>query len=223
MGKPREFTVVVVGADPRVLQLFREKMNPKTVSVVGKMPTNGEATIVVWTGGADIAPALYGQSPMEGIKWDEERDFREEEMWEAVGENKDILKIGICRGAQFLHAMNGGSLFQDVDNHTNGTHPAYDMVSKSVIEVTSTHHQQLKDTFGGELLAFANVSRVKRSAKTAWSSDAFQDIEVLWHSKTSCMCFQPHPEYSHKPTEDLFWRVLEEKAPPIKTMYRGAE
>jgi hypothetical protein len=33
---------------------------------------------------------------------------------------------------------------------------------------------------------------------------------VLYYPKTRSLCFQPHPEWGHKETEDLFFDLIEE-------------
>ena len=75
--------------------------------------TIDEADLVVFGGGADISPELYGQEPLPQTYFDEDRDTHEIWAYNKCVTSK-IPMFGICRGAQFLHAMNGGKLWQDV-------------------------------------------------------------------------------------------------------------
>lgn len=65
-------------------------------------------------GGEDIDPVLYAEEPHELLgAVDKERDRTESLLarW-ALAENKPIMAI--CRGAQMLNVVAGGSLFQDI-------------------------------------------------------------------------------------------------------------
>ena len=68
--------------------------------------------LVVMTGGADVAPARYGEANEKS--WpDEKRDeFDFALMSACVAERKPIL--GICRGCQLVNVFFGGSLVQDL-------------------------------------------------------------------------------------------------------------
>lgn len=68
---------------------------------------------IVIGGGSDIDPGLYGQGSDEISPMDPERDAFEVEMIEhALRTHLPIL--GICRGAQLINVVLGGSLFGDI-------------------------------------------------------------------------------------------------------------
>jgi len=68
---------------------------------------------VVISGGHDIEPVLYAESPAVEKRYDRERDtFESTVIRRAFAESLPIL--GICRGAQLLNVCRGGSLFQDL-------------------------------------------------------------------------------------------------------------
>ena len=105
--------------------------------------------LMVFTGGEDVNPALYGEKPHVSTRFNEKRDRFERQVWT---DYKDIPKIGICRGGQFLNVMNGGEMWQDVDKH--GVSAGHDMANlvdlggtkfhrDYVLNVTSTHHQMM--------------------------------------------------------------------------------
>ena len=62
------------------------------------------ADIVMFTGGEDVTPALYGAKAHPATYCDPERDEYETEMFKKV--RSDQFVIGICRGSQFLCVMN---------------------------------------------------------------------------------------------------------------------
>lgn len=97
-----------------------------------------DAQIVLFTGGEDVSPSLYGCTPHSTTHSNLQRDLREKEIFEKVSPNQ--LCVGVCRGSQFLCVMNGGLLVQDVGYHgVFGTHAIYNEVNQ--FEITSTHHQ----------------------------------------------------------------------------------
>ena len=165
------------------------------------------ADIIVFSGGEDINPELYGQKRLavtKGINYT--RDDRCETLYETY---KDKPKIGICRGAQFLNVQCGGSMYQDVNNHGK----AHDVYSPDFQhhfgEVTSTHHQMMIPAHDAEIIAVAKISsRRVRDGGTFVAGYFTNDYEVLYYPKENCLCFQPHPEYGHQNTEELFWAVV---------------
>lgn len=68
---------------------------------------------VVIGGGADIAVALYDPLEVEVVPPDPARDAFEIEVIEHAIE-EDVPLLGICRGAQLLNVVQGGSLLRDV-------------------------------------------------------------------------------------------------------------
>lgn len=99
-----------------------------------------EADLVVFSGGADINPALYGDPVHPMTHYSSQRDHLEwEAMKKAVALNKKIW--GTCRGAQLMCAYNGGKLIQHM------SHPSYHMFTNvtdgNQYPITSAHHQML--------------------------------------------------------------------------------
>lgn len=149
-----------------------------------------EADLLCFTGGADVSPGLYGEENV-GSYCSPERDKYEEQVFDWAYAH-DVPMVGICRGGQFLNVMNGGKMWQDVDNHAiSGTHKA---VCKywGEIMVSSTHHQMMRTGAGGELIAYANLSSYKLNDKGG--SRDLCDVEVVHYKDTKSLCYQPHPE-----------------------------
>lgn len=178
-----------------------------------RSPTIEEADAICWAGGADIDPMLYGEAPIEGTYFDPTQD---EEDIDAYVRAEGKFLIGICRGAQLLHVMNGGSLWQDVDNHW-GTHSCVDVRSKRLLQVSSLHHQMLRPNDNMEIVATATEATFKKAEKEGmridgpdqYLTDRFKDIEVAWYPNTRSLCFQPHPEYDGScSTREYFYSLI---------------
>jgi len=150
---------------------------------------------VVFAGGADLDPALYGQEPhpeTTGLR--PERDAAELPLVRAALE-RDLPLLGICRGMQLLSVVRGGSLVQHLpeavghDRHrpASGVYGLHEVrlepgsrvhrILGDRVSVPSYHHQGLASP--GELTV------------TGWADDgtpeAVEDegrrfaVGVLWH------------------------------------------
>lgn len=69
---------------------------------------------LLFTGGNDISPSLYEEEPDPACG--ELCPRRDELEYALLSEalNRDVPLLGICRGAQFINAALGGSLYQDI-------------------------------------------------------------------------------------------------------------
>jgi gamma-glutamyl-gamma-aminobutyrate hydrolase PuuD len=118
---------------------------------------------LVLTGGVDVAPELYGETPHPSVSAvNAERDlFETTILRNALA--RDLPVLGICRGLQLLNVVRGGSLIQDIPSETASaiSHDppgqARDAIAHSVeivpgtvlsgllgagsLEVNSFHHQ----------------------------------------------------------------------------------
>lgn len=158
-----------------------------------------DADIVLFTGGEDVDPSLYGCERHMTTSSNIARDLKEKEIFEQV--RSDQLCLGICRGSQFLCVMNGGKLIQNVSRHAMfGTHQIiYNGMSDRRYEITSTHHQMQypfnlpKNDYS--VLYFAS----RRS--DYYEGDGIQEPpcepEVVYYQvegKPKCLAIQGHPE-----------------------------
>lgn len=185
--------VYVIGPDYQTRRMFREK----NYLLVNDLKN---ADIVVFTGGSDISPAYYGESLKHPKTYcDPERDFTEKKIYKFCVKHGKKL-VGICRGGQFLNVMNGGKMWQHVNNHaTSKPHKAYTTYtdgSKREIMVTSTHHQMMiPHPERGRVLLTANESTTIEYPNGSPAKNNGDDVEVVWYPGTDSLCFQPHPEY----------------------------
>lgn len=156
------------------------------------------ADLVVFTGGTDVSPELYGESPYRrNYSYNTARDNRERAIFIRAVE-KRIPIVGICRGAQFLSVMNGGKIIQDVTGHDK-SHRVLTQTG-SEFHVNSTHHQMM------------NTQQCARAQILAWApglSDYYQngsykekprpnitikEPEMVWFPDSISLACQWHPE-----------------------------
>lgn len=161
-----------------------------------------EADIVLFTGGMpDVSPAMYGETPHSTTMPDPEADMRDILVFmEAV--TLGVPMVGVCRGAQFGHVMNGGKLFQHVDGHQKA-HEIFIRGGRSLgdsyLDASSLHHQMCvpNEKGGMEILAEAYEATGKwLNEKTYTSSHTDLDVEAFWYPETAFLGFQGHPEYA---------------------------
>lgn len=195
--------VYVVGGDNAVASMFKRRgwecADNKVV-----------ADLFCFTGGADVSPCLYGEKSHPTTGSNMHRDFKE------IGEfsyalNKNIPMVGICRGAQFLNVMNGGKMWQDVSEHavwdTHGLKKRGLDIDNIEYQVTSTHHQMMRASDDGIILAMStHICHVESYDEQG----SVYGTEVVLYEKNKCLCFQPHPEYNGAAddTEALFFDML---------------
>ena len=156
-----------------------------------------DADFVVFTGGADVNPAYYGESPQPYTVVDNKRDLNSLHVYMmALGHNKPM--VGICRGAQFLTVMAGGKLRQHVLGHCGPHTITFD--SGQVVKVASTHHQMMNlESTLHVLIAWADIVGEK-------------DPEIVYYPEINALACQPHPEYPESSPEfvDLFFGLVED-------------
>jgi gamma-glutamyl-gamma-aminobutyrate hydrolase PuuD len=159
----------------------------------------GKDDVILFGGGADISPTLYGQKPnrytgagnvLSG------RDKAEKILFEHA-QKVGAKSLGICRGAQLVCALSGGSLIQHVTNHGNSA--GHDMKTNDgqIIHVCSVHHQMMNPfNTEHELIGWA-----KDNISTCYLVENDKQVEVkvepevVWFPKTQALGIQYHPEF----------------------------
>jgi len=68
---------------------------------------------ILLTGGLDVDPALYGETPHPTTETAPDRDRFEVPLSKAAVE-RDVPVLAICRGVQVLNVASGGTLVQDI-------------------------------------------------------------------------------------------------------------
>ena len=158
-----------------------------------------EADIVLFTGGEDVDPSLYGCKKHPTTHSNIQRDLEEKAVFEQVKPHQ--LCLGICRGSQFLCVMNGGLLVQNVRGHaTFGTHQIGSNDHYDVYEITSTHHQMqypfTLDSHEYDTLWYASPRRSEYYEGDQICDLPYEPEIVLYHveGKPRCLAIQGHPE-----------------------------
>lgn len=159
-----------------------------------------DSDLVLFTGGYDVNPKLYGHAPHPATMFNTTCDIIDAQHHElATREGKPM--VGICRGGQFLNVCNGGTMVQHCLGHATGAkHQAYDTTTGATIDVTSTHHQMMIPAKHGVVVATANEATCKEVMEDGAVKDIndtmVDDIEVVLYRDSNSLCFQPHPEFN---------------------------
>lgn len=167
---------------------------------------------VVFSGGADICPMLYGQPKIIGTNYNLGRDLEEMALLKRLPSK--MPKIGICRGGQLLNVAAGGTMWQDVDRHAGSAHTAIVTHTGEVVTVNSLHHQMMRPgDLGTVILKADTVATIRTDAdvkeKRADAGETeWVEPEAIYYPFMKALCFQPHPEYGHEPTLNIFARLL---------------
>lgn len=211
-------TVLVVGGFPSIQRMFVHH---------GWVPVDDvdDADLVQFCGGSDVYPGMYGETPLPETRFDTERDIYEKAMFE-LALSKGLAMTGICRGAQFLHVMNKGKLWQHVIGHANGTnHLAFldcslfsnpnkmaKQLKANTVTVSSTHHQMMREGPGKVVMTAIKAVSKATPERTLVGLGKEPDVEAVWHETTRSFCYQPHPEYfaPTDPCQVLYFQCIKD-------------
>jgi len=168
-------------------------------------PNEEGITFALFTGGADVNPEYYNENRGNQTGINIRRDVIEEEFFNSLPDG--LLKLGICRGSQFLTVMSGGKLIQHVTGHGNSHY--INTSDNEIIEVTSTHHQMMypfnMDKSNYKILAsateFLSEKYLNGDNVSIDIPDDFEECEVVYYNNTNSLCIQGHPEFAHASNE----------------------
>ena len=177
--------------------------NYKSQKALIKAVKDGSYSIVVFTGGTDVNPHLYGEAPEpETGEPDCGRDRVESEIFKAA-KDAGVPMLGVCRGAQFLTVMNGGKLRQHISGHAGRSHEVkWKCRGEAIFTLaTSTHHQCMLPTFSSKPYVVLGVS----------THDGV--VEAVYWDDSRCLCIQGHPEYVTRDTQfrQVFEALMKER------------
>lgn len=171
-----------------------------------------DADIAIFTGGEDVHPIFYGEDVLSTTMSNLRRDKREIKVFRSLP--LTMPKVGICRGAQFLNVMSGGSMYQHVDGHL-GSHEidGEDWILDKKIKVSSTHHQMMRPSDEAWVMWTAQETRSvhtdSETIDTSHNAD-FVETELCYYTHTNSLCCQPHPEYEgYKELTEAFFVTID--------------
>lgn len=177
---------------------------PVTADPATTAATLERADGLLLTGGVDINPAMFGQTPVKGLgQIDAPLDVMELAAARAALEmGKPIL--GICRGIQILAVACSGSLYQDLPSQKPGainhgpnvaknvvTHPVkivkpsllHDILGLDEIMINSKHHQAVDQPPPGfEVSAQAADGVIEALEKPGYP----WLLGLQWHPEGTC-------------------------------------
>jgi GMP synthase-like glutamine amidotransferase len=173
-----------------------------------------DSDLVLFTGGEDINPAIYGAEPHPSVShWSPHRDAHECEAFvRATRLGKPM--VGICRGAQLFCALMGGKLVQ------HQRHPSIHMIDTfdgKKITVTSAHHQRqfpfLLPANEYRILGWCDLSPF------SWGEDGedliclggkrLPEVEIAFYPRLRALGIQSHPEWAYPCTHRWEERYVE--------------
>ena len=193
MDYPQLYHDIYVAGDAYDQKMFAEMF---VRAKCKRADTPEKADIVIFTGGADVNPILYGEVPHPSVSYDAKRDEEDIKLFEYCF-NAGVPMVGICRGAQFINVMMGGKLIQHLDNHQR-VHRLWDVKNKKlIVNASSVHHQAVlpNKAAGMEILADAMMSKERWFNDKDHEKGFGTDIEAYWMRDICALGFQGHPEY----------------------------
>lgn len=192
------------------INLLNERYN---VIVIDAFNYNNEKLdLVLFTGGEDVDPGYYNENKGKFTGVNKSRDDKESRYMFYPEYTKNVPKLGICRGSQFLTVMSGASLIQHVNGHAIGQlHPIIinGIYDNLVVDITSTHHQMMfpyslpKDNYEiiGTSSKFLSNTYLNGNDKEKELPINFEECEIVYYKNTNSLCIQGHPEMAHCPDE----------------------
>lgn len=174
-----------------------------TDSIKSLFTTPEKFKLILFSGGADIDPKLYGhKSPNNLCRYSENRDSLDIKIFKLALKN-NIKMVGICRGLQFLNVMSGGTLVHHINNHSGTLHNFISPRWDKEIEVNSLHHQMViphKDSF--------IIGTTKKQLSDSYFGDYDKiidrqelDNESLYMPSINACGVQYHPEMMNEYTK----------------------
>jgi len=184
---------------------YLEFFSNKYEIVITEDSSEEDISIALFTGGEDVNPIYYDEQLGSNTYINAKRDTLEEEAFNSLAPH--VLKVGICRGSQFLTVMSGGKLIQHITGHSR-SHNVVD-IENNIFEVTSTHHQMMypfnlnKDNYD-----IIGISQDILSEKYLNGNDQeilldknFKECEIVYYKNTNSLAIQGHPEFNHSTLE----------------------
>ena len=202
MKSPDMIRTYIIGGDRQVEEFLSEEPLIDLCKSP-KMPALDDIDMLVFTGGEDVTPSLYGERNNKANWLNYHRD--QVELNILLNTMHTHYHFGICRGLQLMAVANGLKLWQHVSGHNLST--THEMIiSKGkwkgdVIKgVTSVHHQAIKvtkETGDDFVLGYEQYSQcVEAEGENPVPTLVSKIVEAAWFEESRCFGVQGHPEYT---------------------------
>lgn len=165
--------------------------------------------LIVFTGGEDVDPSIYGEKKGKHTHTNSNRDNNEHRFFHSLSYR--IPKLGICRGAQFLTVMVGGKLIQHVENHNNSKHSiSLSTMDNMEITIPSDHHQmmypyEMKTNYEilGHSTFFQSSVYLNGDNENITLPNDFVEPEIIHYPDYNALAIQAHPEWADYNSKDF--------------------
>ncbi len=184
--------------------------------------------LVVFTGGADVSPALYGDtSPKNICHCHPERDQEELNIYK-YARQRGIRMVGICRGMQFINVMAGGRMIHHLNGH-NGDHLTMSRAHRRPFMTNSFHHQMCIPHTDTHILAWSHVQMSDQYIGEA-DEDVYYpgpEVEAIYNPLDHAAGVQWHPECMHSKERGRLWfiglvkNLLNQSTVDMRKIYLG--
>jgi putative glutamine amidotransferase len=154
---------------------------------------------LIISGGADVNPARYGETPDENVSvWYEDRDASELWLLDAA-KDVSLPVLGICRGMQLMAVHAGGRLVQHLPDLVGHAMHAGSANGYSHLDVTVKPGHRISGLLGPEVIAachhhqavashpgFVGTARDLDGVVQAMESEGERfELAVQWHPETA--------------------------------------
>lgn len=148
---------------------------------------------VLFPGGGDINPELFGESNHGSRNIDTELDILQLHAFQyALAQKLPIL--GICKGMQLINVALGGTLFQNLDTAGLHTSPEKDLFHETTITPYSCLHALYGDTLVVNSRHHQAVAKLgQKLLPVQWCSED-HCVEAMEHTRLPIWGVQWHPE-----------------------------
>jgi putative glutamine amidotransferase len=187
------------------------------ITLIKKAEEAKEFDLIIFPGGEDINPGVYGRDNRYSVGINEERDQAEIDIYRFLERKSNKKMLGICRGHQLINALIGANMCQDIyfESKTihGGEHELFKLSKSAFNEfsvVNSMHHQAVYES----TLKATAIYKLCQGIKI---------VEVCEHPRIITVQF--HPEFLYGKDVDIFWENIKSwvKGDSYKTLENTKE
>lgn len=170
-----------------------------------------DVVLAVFTGGEDVDPSLYGEKKARRTCSNIQRDIKEQDYFHDI-QNHGIPIVGICRGAQFVCVMAGGSLCQHVNGHAGIPHLVKTFEGDD-LTVNSYHHQMQLPELNLNQYEYKRLAWAEPRITQHYydENDAKIDLdfenEIMYYPDINALAIQHHPEGMNSKSDGFLYTV----------------